>query len=166
MLELVDSSQFVVVFIDETLDISVTEQMVVYYRIVKPKTGQVDVAFAGIEPLPAGDADTVMPGLLGRLARDGVPLTKPKSFGSDGASVMAGHKTGIGSRLARLCPFLLAIHCILHREALAAKAASEEIPYASKTFFPYFEQLGRFFRDSGTRTAVFEKLKLIERSLC
>jgi len=85
-------------------------------------------------------------------------------FGSDGASVLTGHINGVQARLLRLCPFMIAIHCILHREALAVKGASNEIDYCRLTFFPYIEHLGRFFRDSGTRTAVFvaaqQKLKL------
>jgi hypothetical protein len=156
MLDIVDAAEFVGVLIDETLDVTSTEQMVVYYRLVGP-TGKREVVFAGIEPLPKGDAETIVCGLLGRLSRDGVPLTKLMSFGSDGASVLTGHLTGVGARLARMCPFLLAIHCILHREALAAKASAQAVPYAHLTFFPYIEQLGRFFRDSGPRTAVFVK---------
>ncbi len=68
---------------------------------------------------------------------------------------MTGHINGVQARLLRMCPYLIAIHCILHREALAVTGASDEIDYCRLTFFPYIEQLGRFFRDSGTRTAVF-----------
>ena len=45
------------------------------------------------------------------------------------------------------------------------RAASDEIDYARNTFFPCVEQLGRCFRDLGTRTAVFvaeqKKLNLV-----
>ena len=95
MLDVVDSAEFVGVLIDETLDVTSTEQMVVYYRLVGP-TGKRQVMFAGIEPLPKGDAETIICGLLGRLSRDGVPLTKLMSFGSDGATVLTGHLTGVG----------------------------------------------------------------------
>jgi len=136
------------------LDISIKEQMVVYYRVVGGN-GEKRVLFAGIEELPAGDAETITATLLGRIARDGIPFEKLMCFGSDGATVMTGCNEGVAARLLRLNPFMLAIHCILHREALAVKAASNEQDFARLTFFPYVEQLGRFFRDSGTRTEVF-----------
>ena len=68
---LVHSSLYVGVMIDESLDISVTEQMVVYYRIVGPD-GKSKTVFAGVEELGAGDAETICAALLGRLSRDGV----------------------------------------------------------------------------------------------
>ena len=116
--------------------------------------------FAGVEELGAGDAETICAALLGRLSRDGVRHEVLMCFGSDGASVMTGIHTGVAARLLRLCPFLLAVHCILHREALAVTAASNEIDYARVTFFLYIELMGRFFRDSGSRTALFEQAQL------
>ena len=154
MLHVALKSRFIGIIIDESLDISIKEQMVVYYRVVG-EDGSKKVLFASIEELPAGDAETITATLLGRLSRDGIPLSKVMSFGSDGATVMTGHNTGVSARLLRACPFLLAIHCILHRNALAVQAASNEQDYSRLTFFPYIEQLGRFFRDSGTRTEAF-----------
>ena len=51
MLDIVDAAEFVGVLIDETLDVTSTEQMVVYYRLVGP-TGKREVVFAGIEHCP------------------------------------------------------------------------------------------------------------------
>ena len=100
MMEMVRSSHFIGIMIDETLDISITEQMVIYYRIVGPD-GHVKVVFAGIEELDAGDALTITTALLSKLARDEIPLSKVMSFGSDGASVMTGHLTGVAARILR-----------------------------------------------------------------
>ena len=57
--------------------------MVVYYRVVGGN-GEKRVLFAGIEELPAGDAETITATLLGRIARDGIPFEKLMCFGSDG----------------------------------------------------------------------------------
>ena len=80
--------------------------MVIYYRIVGPD-GHVKVVFAGIEELDAGDALTITTALLSKLARDEIPLSKVMSFGSDGASVMTGHLTGVAARILRLA----ILHC-------------------------------------------------------
>ena len=53
-------------------------------------------------------------------------LDKVMLFGSDGASTMLGHKSGVATRLKKLLnPFLFDIHCIAHRSALAAKEGSK-----------------------------------------
>jgi len=64
-LKLIHASKFFGAMIDETLDISITEQMVVYYRIVGPD-GLFRVVFAGIEELTSGGAEAVTAAFLGR----------------------------------------------------------------------------------------------------
>jgi len=57
-------------------------------------------------------------------------------FGSDGASVMTGRKTGVATRLKCKQPFLITIHCAAHRLALAAADAGENVSYIRCTFKP------------------------------
>ena len=63
--------------------------------------------------------------------------------GADGASVMAGEKSGVLTRLAYDRPFMIAHHCAAHRAALAAKALAE-LPFGGSllgctpTICPYF----------------------------
>ena len=64
-LKMVHASKFFGAMIDETLDISITEQMVCCYRIVGPD-GLFRTVFAGIEELASGDAEAVTAAFLGR----------------------------------------------------------------------------------------------------
>jgi len=57
-------------------------------------------------------------------------MTKFDGFGFDGGSSMRGICEGLSTKLRRHAPHLLDIHCISHREALAANDASS-----------YFEEL-------------------------
>lgn len=66
-------------------------------------------------------------------------------------------QTGVAARLMRMNPHLVAIHCCDHREALAAEGAANTILYLKQGFFSHLEHVARFFRDSATRTAVFER---------
>eukprot|EP00733_Pompholyxophrys_punicea_P001103 Pompholyxophrys_punicea_v1_NODE_482_length_1859_cov_25.114191.p1 type:complete len:199 gc:universal NODE_482_length_1859_cov_25.114191:148-744(+) len=90
------------------------------------------------------------------MALDSIDISKIGCFGSDGAGVVFGHKTGVGVRLNSLNPMMLAMHCICHREALACKGAADEVSYFALTFFPITEQLGRYYSDSATRTSTLQ----------
>ncbi|CAI5477608.1 unnamed protein product [Closterium sp. Yama58-4] len=50
-------------------------------------------------------------------------MDKLVGVSTDGASVMTGAKNGVVALLRKRCPWLVAIHCVAHREALAAKDA-------------------------------------------
>ena len=52
-------------------------------------------------------------------------FSKLMGFGSDGASVMTGTVIGVGTRLDRSDPYLVAIHCVAHSLALAGSQAGE-----------------------------------------
>lgn len=58
--------------------------------------------------------------------------TKLVGFGSDGASVMTGRRSGVGARLKEHQPILQTVHCIAHRLELAIKSAAKKIPMFQK----------------------------------
>eukprot|EP00733_Pompholyxophrys_punicea_P000923 Pompholyxophrys_punicea_v1_NODE_369_length_2134_cov_3.138047.p1 type:complete len:184 gc:universal NODE_369_length_2134_cov_3.138047:1021-1572(+) len=99
---------------------------------------------------------------LHRLKKDQVPISKVACFGSDGASQMLGHKSGVAAALHSRNELMLSFHCVCHREALASKAAASEISYLNNTFFAVTEQLGRFLHDSSKRTQEFETAQVEE----
>ena len=74
-------------------------------------------------------------------------------FGSDGASVMTGRKSGVATRLKHRQPKLIAIHCVAHRLALAAAESSERVRFIRYTFKPTLAQLFKFYENSAVRTA-------------
>ena len=61
-----------------------------------------------------------------------INLNKVMAFGSDGAAVMIGQRTGVSARLKERNPLMINIHCVAHRLALAASQASDDIPYLKK----------------------------------
>ena len=62
----------------------------------------------------------------------GISMQKVMGFGSDGAAVMIGRRSSVSTRLRVHNPFMINIHCVAHRLALAAAQASELIPYLKK----------------------------------
>ena len=53
-------------------------------------------------------------------------------FGSDGASVMSGGLSGVATRLHRSNPYLVAMHYVAHRLALACSQAGKKVPNIQK----------------------------------
>eukprot|EP00733_Pompholyxophrys_punicea_P000519 Pompholyxophrys_punicea_v1_NODE_149_length_3194_cov_9.758203.p1 type:complete len:300 gc:universal NODE_149_length_3194_cov_9.758203:983-1882(+) len=164
LLPIFQSKRLVGVLVDETTDISVTSQLIVYYRFCDIVTGTERVVFGGIETLPNGTAATVFRTLKHRLAKDDIPFSHIVSFGSDGASVMLGKNEGVATQMLMRNPYMVSFHCVCHREALACEGAAAEIPFLVYTFYPTVEQLGRFFEDSSKRTAAFRSAQLEEDS--
>lgn len=116
--------------------------------------------FCGMIELPNGKATTITQALQ-RFCHDlGIPPAKLVGFGSDGASVMCGHKGGVQKLLSAFFPFMFAIHCIAHRLNLAATGAANEkaIPYIKKKFHMLLNTLFWHFKASAVRTASLASL--------
>ncbi|CAI7768980.1 unnamed protein product [Closterium sp. NIES-54] len=62
------------------------------------------------------------------LTAIGVDLQKISSISTNGASMMTGKNNGVVARLRLRIPHLASIHCIVHREALAARDAADAVP--------------------------------------
>ena len=136
--------------IDESTDVSVLKQLVVYGRAVVD--GKLESHFLGMRDLADGRAMTIERSLLEFLNDNGLEITNMSSFGSDGANVMTGRREGVAARLKRLNSNLISIHCVAHRLALAAGQASETIPYLRK-FKEILCNLFYFYHNSAVRQA-------------
>ena len=136
--------------IDESTDVSVLKQLVVYGRAVVD--GKLESHFLGMRDLADGRAMTIERSLLEFLNDNGLEITNMSSFGSDGANVMTGRREGVAARLKRLNSNLISIHCVAHHLALAAGQASETIPYLRK-FKEILCNLFYFYHNSAVRQA-------------
>ena len=74
-----------------------------------------------------GTADTIKDALLFITQEAEIPMSKIIGFGSDGASVMVGCRSGVTTQLKSLNPAMIAVHCVAHRLALAASQAADKI---------------------------------------
>eukprot|EP00117_Sycon_ciliatum_P024343 scpid22006/ scgid20446/ SCAN domain-containing protein 3; Protein ZNF452 len=123
---------FMSVVADESTDVSNVSQLVLHLRLVKD--GDVDVLFGGIVPLLEGCSANNLVTAIKNWAREaGVDLAKCH-LGSDGASTFAGRINGVAAQLQREYPLMKWIHCVAHREALAASDAISQVPYLKTVF--------------------------------
>ena len=110
------------ILIDETTDIAVINEMVIYACFID-LDAHVRTVFLKIVELTNGCAEIIEAALMAYLEEQSIPLSRLVGFGSDGASVMIGKRSGVATRLKNKQPILTSILCMVHRLALAASQA-------------------------------------------
>ena len=104
-----------------------------------------------------GDAETIYTGISHFLSDNNIEKTKLVGWASDGAEVMLGIRSGVQARLKQDVPYLISIHCVAHREVLAADA----IPYFQRVE-GIIKSLYGYFSHSSVR---MERLHEVQRIL-
>jgi hypothetical protein len=89
-----EKSCFIGVIADESIDIAVYKKLVIYIAVVVD--GQVKMYLAQLKDVPDGKAGTIKDAIHDWLQDNNVPAWKVAGFGSDGAAVMMGVRTGVG----------------------------------------------------------------------
>ena len=125
--DLIKKSDYIGVMVDESTDISVFKKLLIYSKVCV--NGQPAIVFGANVAIQDGKAATVYKAIVDFLEMKKIPMDKVIGFASDGASVMVGRKTGVTTLLKQANPFLISIHCIAHRLALAAAGAASCCPY-------------------------------------
>lgn len=136
--------------VDETTDIAIVKEMVIYARIIN-SDAQAQTVFLKIVELTNGRAETIEKALMTYLDKCSIPLSRLVGFGSDGASVMTGKHSGVAARLKAKQHFLTSTHCIAHRLALVAGQAGDKVKFIADTFKPTLKQLFYFYENSPIR---------------
>ncbi|KAF2890405.1 hypothetical protein ILUMI_15768 [Ignelater luminosus] len=65
--------------------------------------------------------------------KHGLMWQKLAGFGNDGAPAMLGYRSSLAALIKKKNPFAITTHCVIHRQALAAKTLSECFAITMKT---------------------------------
>ena len=98
--EHIKQSPVVSVMADESSDFENQKKLAIYVRIISPISFTPTTHFMANLKIPDGTAQTITNTMLELLEKRGVQMNKVFGFGSDGASVMTGHKAGVITRLS------------------------------------------------------------------
>ncbi len=151
------ASPFWSVVIDESLDVTTKEQMIVYARCIDLQTCEVATNFLCLHRLSGHpDAENIASSLLDVLGESGfnLPLDRLVCLSTDGASVLRSPINGVIAKLRERLdnPLLLSQHCCTHRLVLCAKDARKELPkFVEKTI----ESIMNYFQGSAVRRDKF-----------
>ena len=116
--------------IDESTNLSVRKNLVIYVNVFHK--GNVETLFADLCEMKQCDASALTEAIVQYLNNKNIDVEKISGLGSDGASVMVGQHTGVGARLKELNPFMLSMHCVAHKLALASKNAASSVAYCNE----------------------------------
>ena len=158
LLKQVQLSPAIGLMCDESTDISVTKELILYARIIAG--GEVSTHFLKLIHIQDGKAETIEKALISFLDETNIPISNVTAFGSDGANVMVGRVSGVATRLKRHNPQILSIHCINHRLALGTSQAAAEVPYLVK-FQEILVNIFKFYHYSATRQSAVAEIQSI-----
>lgn len=117
---------------DEVSDTAVMEQLIIYIGYVDVH-GETHFDFLEIKDVlensPSANAETITQLIIEELKECGLPPQNLCGFGSDGASVMTGSKSGVGVRLKKTAVIMIQSHCINHCLALACGHTNDFVKY-------------------------------------
>ena len=148
--------------IDESTDVSVLKQLVLYGRTVAE--GKLKTRFLKIVYIEDGRAATILEAITKFFEASELEFNNLSSFGSDGASVMTGHQGGVATLLCSKCsPHFISIHCVCHRLALASGQASNNVPYL-KQMKDHLIALWKYFHFSPVRSANLKSIQDVMNS--
>ena len=150
-------NNFFTVMADECTDIANKEQFVVCIRWVDENLiDHEDVI--GVYNVGTIDADTLTAAIHDVLLRMGLKLSKCRGQCYDGASNMAGSKTGVAARLQAEEPRALLTHCYGHVLNLAVGDAIKQSKICRDALDIAFE-ISRLIHFSPKRNAAFDRIK-------
>ncbi|CAI7850810.1 unnamed protein product [Closterium sp. NIES-54] len=136
---------------DESTDRARGKHLIVYVTFER---GEAVVSqFLALLSLDRCDAAALHDAIVKCLWSKDMSMDKLVGVSTDGAFVMTGSKNGVVAMLRKRCPWLVAIHCVAHREALAAKDAAKsfkEFNVVDQMIRQTAERLGRSSTDHKT----------------
>ena len=129
-LEKVRNASFYSLLVDESNDISVTKNLMMYVQFLDIEVQSVRVMFLKNLPSQGCDADSIVAKITEYLQSSEIDLPRMVMFTSDAAPVMLGCNSGVSVKLRNsFVPHLIENHCVAHKEALAAGHAYNGIAY-------------------------------------
>ena len=139
---MIEEAAFIGVMADETTDVSNKTQLGIHLRL--SHRGMVVSRFGSFQSLPNTNANTLVTATGNFCKLRGIAMQR-MHLGSDGASNFTGCHSGVAAQLEKKHPRMIHVHCVAHREALAAADAYKEVPYLKETFQPTLAGVFRFF---------------------
>ena len=144
---------------DECTDLATIEEMSVFCRW--EEDGVPEEHFLEIVHLKKADADSIYSALVTCLKEKQLDISKIIGMGFDGASTFSGNKTGVQTRIKKIAPHVLFVHCHCHLLQLACVQAANSTN-GIKHVYVTLTALWKFFHYSPKRA---ESLKMVQQVL-
>ncbi len=151
------SGKWYSVMVDETTDLSNTEQMVMCLRYVDD-TLEVHEELIGMYSLESTSAESILSMIKDVLLCLNLRINDYRGQRYDGASSISGAKSGVATRLATVDPRALYTHCYGHALNLATQYTLKGIKVMEDTLNTVYE-ITKLVKKSPKRDTIFQKFK-------
>ena len=149
-------STFVGLSADETTDVLNITQLDLHLRFILE--GRIVSRFGAIQSVPNTTAETLSNAISQWCIQRGINMRR-LHFGTDGAANFTGRYTGVATQLRAVNPHMVHVHCVAHREALAAGDVCQTIAYLKDVFQPTLGGVFRSFDNSPTRESSLHQIQ-------
>lgn len=157
LLQDIHEAEWFALIADETRDISGAEQLGVSMRWVDKNYG-INEDLVGLVEVEMTDASTLTSTLKDVLLRCNLQLAQCRGQAYDGASNMAGHLSGVSTRITNEEPKALYVHCLAHSLNLCLQDCSKSCRCV-RDALSLATELASIIRASPKRLALFKNLK-------
>ena len=151
------SGKWFTLMVDETTDLSNTEQMILCLRYVDDDL-DVHEKVIGLHSLESTSADAIVSTIQDILLRFNLRIDNCRGQCYDGANSMSGSKSGASTRLLDLESRALYTHCCGHALNLATQDALKGIKVMQDTLDTVYE-ITKLIKKSPKRDSIFKKYK-------
>ena len=151
------SSTMFAVMADECVDISNHEQLAICFRWVDTEL-EVHEDFAGLYEIPDISARTIVHVLKDCLIRMNLNWSRCRAQCYDGASNMAGHRTGVVSQVLSMESRALFTHCFGHSLNLSVCDTIKQCKL-TRDVLDVTHEISKLVKFSPKRNAIFDKIK-------
>ena len=151
------SGKWYTIMVDETTDLSNTEQMVLYLRYVDNNL-EVHEELIGLYSLESTSADVVVTAINDILLRMNLTINNCCGQCYDGGSNMSGARSGVATRLTDLESRALYTHCYGHALNLAIQDVVKGVKVMEDTLDTVYE-ITKLMKKSPKQEVIFQKIK-------
>ena len=158
VLENIKKSEYYSLLIDETMDISKKEQLIIYAKYFDYTKNKFQTSFLKVTPLENQNGAQIFLKVKDYLFKNGLDIRKCMAFGCDGAANLTGYRNGVYSHLIKSNPFLILRHCANHRLALAHTDTKSDVKYINE-YVDIIADIYSFFSRSARRNILLKKFQ-------
>jgi hypothetical protein len=145
--------------IDESTDISLDKNLIVYVRYYDDQSLTFCTKYLKLIALNSSDASSIFESLISLLNSLGLHTELLTGIATDGAAVMTGVQSGVCKKLKELNPYIVSCHCVAHRLNLASNNAYERIE-ALREYEVTAAEIINYVMVSPKRRSEFEALQI------
>lgn len=154
VIDKIKNSPYFALQCDESTDVSQCCQLLVFIRFLEDDKKFIEELLFSQELETTSQGADVMHAISQYIEKHGLMWERLAGLCTDGAPAMLGSRSGLATLVKTKNPSAITTHCVIHRQALAAKTLPEYFTLALKTAI----KVVNYIKKSALNTRLFKQL--------